>query len=68
MSVSVAVKASYECGEGPHWEEKSQSLLYVDIIAGEIHRWNSVTGEDSKVTLGRYKLLEVSPMDCKSIP
>ena len=39
-------------GEGPHWDVASQSLYYVDIVAGGVHRWNSVTGEQKKVNLG----------------
>lgn len=38
-------------GEGPHWENATQSLLYVDIKFMDVHRWNSLTGEDSKVHL-----------------
>ncbi|XP_041355170.1 regucalcin-like [Gigantopelta aegis] len=36
-------------GEGPHWDEASQTLLYVDIMTGDVHRWNSVTKEDTKL-------------------
>ncbi|KAK7508217.1 hypothetical protein BaRGS_00000456 [Batillaria attramentaria] len=38
-------------GEGPHWDDATQSLLYVDIRSREVHRWNSLTGEDNKVRL-----------------
>jgi len=40
-------------GEGPHWDVASQSLYYVDIVAGGVHRWNSVTGEQKKVNLDK---------------
>jgi len=53
MSVSVVAKHTCKTtGEGPFWEEKSNSLVYVDIMAGDVHKWNSVTGEDSKLELG----------------
>jgi len=53
MSVSVAAKHTCKTtGEGPFWEEGSKSLVYVDIMAGDVHKWNSLTGEDSKLELG----------------
>ncbi|PVD23868.1 hypothetical protein C0Q70_17142 [Pomacea canaliculata] len=51
-TVEVAIKNSCsKVGEGPHWDDTTQSLLYVDVIAHDVHRWNSVTGEDTKVHL-----------------
>lgn len=35
----VAVKAPCLLGEGPFWDDKLQRLLWVDIIAGDIHEW-----------------------------
>ncbi len=57
MSISVAIKASYKIGESPHWEENSQSLLYVDMGSNEVHKWNSITGEDTKIGLGKYSFI-----------
>ncbi len=36
---------SHPCqlGEGPVWDENTQTLYWVDILAGTIHSWNSVT-------------------------
>lgn len=52
MSVSILIKNSCSTtGEGPHWDDPTQSLLYVDIVAGDVHRWNSATGEDQKLHL-----------------
>ena len=55
MSIEAVIKGKYQLGEGPHWEEATKSLLYVDVSAHDIHRWNSVTGEDTKVNVGRLK-------------
>ena len=41
-------------GEGPHWDATSQTLLFVDIVKGDVHRWNSVTKEDSKLHVGKH--------------
>ncbi|GFO05108.1 regucalcin [Plakobranchus ocellatus] len=39
------------CGEGPHWDVASQSLYFVDIQAGGVHRWEAATGQESHVNL-----------------
>lgn len=33
-------------GEGPHWDDRCQQLLFVDILNREIHRWDPVTEHD----------------------
>ena len=54
MSVSVVVKnVCRTTGEGPHWEESSKSLVYVDAQAGDVHRYDTVTQQDSKVHVGQ---------------
>src|SRR6218665_1135410 len=53
MLVSVLAKNTcVTTGEGPFWEESTKSLLYVDILAGDVHRWNTTTNSDSKIHLG----------------
>ena len=55
MSVTVAIKNSCSTiGEGPHWNPKTQCLLYVDINAGDVHSWDSTTDVDTKVHLSKY--------------
>lgn len=52
MSVSVVAKNTcLTTGEGPYWEEASSCLVYVDITQGDVHRWNSVTNEDTSLHL-----------------
>jgi len=52
MSVSVVAKNTCQTtGEGPYWEEASSSLVYVDITQGDVHRWSSVTNEDTSLHL-----------------
>ncbi|XP_067669759.1 regucalcin-like [Haliotis asinina] len=38
--------------EGPHWDDTTQCLYYVDVFANGVHRYNAVTGENSKLNLG----------------
>ncbi|XP_033737408.1 regucalcin-like [Pecten maximus] len=46
MSVEVVIKnGAKTTGEGPHWDDTTRSLLYVDILNGGVIRWNSVTGQ-----------------------
>ena len=51
----VEVKLKNACrttGEGPHWDVASQSLYYVDIVAGGLARWNSTTNQTQRIDLG----------------
>ncbi|XP_064110781.1 regucalcin-like isoform X2 [Macrobrachium nipponense] len=41
-------------GEGPHWEENNQSLLFVDIMSCELHRYFPASG--------RHQILHIN--DC----
>jgi len=55
VAMSVTVVAKNTClttGEGPYWEETTNSLVYVDITQGDVHRWSSVTNEDTSLHLG----------------
>ncbi|XP_063068516.1 regucalcin [Engraulis encrasicolus] len=47
MSVKVecVVKDKCEIGEGPVWEEKEGTLLYVDITGQRVCRWNPSTNK-----------------------
>ena len=57
MSVSVAVANTCETvGEGPFWDAATSSLLYVDIMQGDVHRWDSLSGQDKKIHLGKPQI------------
>ncbi|XP_077991761.1 regucalcin-like [Glandiceps talaboti] len=44
MSVSVILKKAGILTEGPHWDEKTQTLLFVNIYnPSSVNQWNSVT-------------------------
>ncbi|XP_053395486.1 regucalcin-like [Mercenaria mercenaria] len=45
---AVIEKSCLTIGEGPHWDERTQTLLYVDINDGSVHRWSPETGKDEK--------------------
>lgn len=55
MSVSVVLKnVCHTTAEGPHWDEKTNDLLFVDIDENIVHRWNSVTGKHWKKRYGIF--------------
>ena len=39
--------------KAPYWEEKTASLLYVDVWGKEVHRYNSITGEHDTIPIGK---------------
>lgn len=41
-------------GEGPVWEEKDQTLLYVDISGQKIHRWNPATNQRQSMNTEKF--------------
>jgi sugar lactone lactonase YvrE len=38
--------------ESPIWDAATQTLLWVDIMAGDVHRLDPATGQDSKISVG----------------
>ncbi|KAH9515413.1 hypothetical protein Btru_014387 [Bulinus truncatus] len=50
--IEVAIKnCCSTIGEGPHWDVATQSLYYVDINTGGVHKWDSNTGVEEKINL-----------------
>ncbi|XP_060518780.1 regucalcin-like [Cylas formicarius] len=41
-----------ELGEGPHWDEKSQSLYFVDILGNTIHKYHPATKKHTQANIG----------------
>ncbi|XP_037075296.1 regucalcin-like [Pollicipes pollicipes] len=39
------------CGEGPHWLEDTQSLVYVDIVGQNILRWDERLQKETKIQI-----------------
>lgn len=46
------VAESVELGEGPHWDQASQSLYYVDIFGKAIHKYTPSTNQHTTAVLG----------------
>ena len=55
MSVEVLLKGvTPTIGEGPHWDDKTQSLIFVDILSHTVYIWDSNSGKLESKTLGKY--------------
>jgi sugar lactone lactonase YvrE len=50
----LAVPAQCELAEGPVWDGDRQVLLWVDILAGEVHTLDPATGRRSSFAVGAY--------------
>lgn len=48
----VALPARAELGEGPTWDSGTRSLLWVDIVAGKVHRFRPDLGTDAAAETG----------------
>lgn len=45
-------KSCKTVGEGPHWDDRTGQLLYVDVNDYSVHRWTVATGTSEKHTFG----------------
>jgi sugar lactone lactonase YvrE len=53
MNCELAFDVRLELGEGPLWDDRTQRLLFVDIMRGHIHEFDPATGRDRIVNVGR---------------
>ena len=51
-SVSVVLKNIAYTGEGPHWNEESQSLYFVDILGKKVLKWDYNSGAVEEYQFG----------------
>ncbi|XP_036396598.1 regucalcin [Megalops cyprinoides] len=54
IKVECVVKEKNRIGEGPVWEEKEGTLLYVDISGQRVCRWNPVTNQIKSITTEKF--------------
>ena len=52
-SAELVLDAGAELGEGPRWDGEAGELVWVDIMAGAIHRFDPATGLDRSLTVGQ---------------
>jgi len=56
FNIGVAVPG-LQLGEGPHWVEARQELVYVDIPGQAVHRYVPSTGKDYSIPMGKIPAL-----------
>jgi sugar lactone lactonase YvrE len=47
----VAIDARAQLGEGPRWDQSTQTLLWVDIVGKRVHRYDPGRGSDEWIQL-----------------
>jgi sugar lactone lactonase YvrE len=52
--VELALDAHAETGEGPVWDHRDQSLLWIDVTGGLVHRLDPITGRDESFHVGQH--------------
>ncbi|MET0133105.1 MAG: SMP-30/gluconolactonase/LRE family protein [Kibdelosporangium sp.] len=45
----IAIQSAAALGEGPTWDVRTSTLLWVDILAPATHRWNPATGVNETI-------------------
>ena len=54
MNAELVADARSQLGEGPLWDARTQELLWVDIVAGIVHRFDPATHADRSFDAGSY--------------
>jgi sugar lactone lactonase YvrE len=53
VTVELLLDAGAELGEGPLWLDRERRLVWLDILAGRLHRFDPVTGDDDVIAFDR---------------
>ena len=53
LGAEVVLAAGAALGEGPVWDPRAGSLLWTDIVRGEVHRLSPQTGMDTATAYGQ---------------
>jgi sugar lactone lactonase YvrE len=54
LRAELVLDARAELGEGARWDERISSLLWVDILRGELHKFDPSSGRDIVRAVGRH--------------
>lgn len=49
----LVLDAGADLGEGPTWDAQARVLVWVDIMAGRVHRFDPATGADEALEVGQ---------------
>jgi sugar lactone lactonase YvrE len=51
--IELVLDARANLGEGPVWDDRSGVLVWLDIMAGAVHRYDPTTGANSTIDVGQ---------------
>jgi sugar lactone lactonase YvrE len=54
VSIDVAVRIQAELGEGPTWDRGSSTLVWVDVLASEVHRYAPARDDDAVLSVPQH--------------
>ena len=54
MWIEVAVRIQAELGEGPTWDRASSTLVWVDVLASEVHRYAPARDDDAVLSVPQH--------------
>ncbi len=41
------------CAEGPVWDSETKSIFWIDIVTGDIHKYNTLSGKYASINVGQ---------------
>ncbi|MDB5075992.1 MAG: putative Membrane Associated Protein [Chloroflexi bacterium] len=53
QSAEIALDIHAELGEGPVWHPSEHVLYWVDLMAGDVHRFDPASHEDTSISVGQ---------------
>jgi sugar lactone lactonase YvrE len=53
LSVEVVLDAHAQVGEGPVWDDRTNTLVWVDIMGQKVHVYDPATGQDTAMDVGQ---------------
>ena len=59
------ISGSRMCGEGPHWDASTQTLLTVDIPNQDVYKWDERTEKESKIHIGETHTHTLKIVTCR---
>ena len=53
-SVELAFRINSCVGEGPLWDDKSQTLFWIDVLDGKVFNFNPITQKNGEIEIGKH--------------
>lgn len=53
-SVELAFRINSCVGEGPLWDDRSQTLFWIDVLEGKVFNFNPITQKNAEIEIGKH--------------